>query len=159
MMKVTGVVVPATGLKDFIIRYNGEDHYCRRSGQKFEWNGHRGSLKALKGAIVEHHEKEEAPPSNTTHDPETGNVWHTDAAAMLALVWLSKKDVKTEWVFDCLGKSGYLDEKGHIDQAAAQRAIDYIYQQTKEPVRHEAAAVAPVRKSWNAPKGKSPWNN
>ena len=104
-------------------------------------------------------QEEQAPCNNITHDPETGNVWHTDAAAMLALVWLSKKDVKTEWVFDCLGKSGYLDEKGHIDQAAAQRAIDYIYQQTKEPVRHEAAAVAPVRKSWNAPKGKSPWNN
>lgn len=135
-MKVKGIVSPETGMKDFIVTYNGQEHHCSRSGQKFTWNGHRGTLKALKGAIIQHHESEDPIAEKAAVDPSRGSTWDTDAAALLALM------VKTEtrdkisiyWIKDCLDKHGYLCEDGRIDTESAETAVNNIY---KKEVRDE----------------------
>ena len=125
-MKVKGIVCPQTGLKDFVITYKGQEHHCSRSGQKFTWNGHRGTLKALKGAIMEHHESDAPLGEVAATDPSEGSTWHTDAAALLALQ-VSGMALDYEWINDALQKHGYVKPNGDIDLASAIRVVKRIY--------------------------------
>jgi len=125
-MRVKGIACPETGLKDFVITYKGQEHHCSRSGQKFTWNGHRGTLKALKGAIMEHHESDTTIAEEATVAPSGGSTWDTDAAALLALQ-VSGASLDYKWITDALDKHGYILPNGDIDLVSALTAVNNIY--------------------------------
>ena len=130
-MRVKGVVNEETGLKDFVVTYNGRTHVCKRSGQKFTWNGHRGTLKAMKGAIAEYYETAAEQEEEAVADASKGSTWHTDAAALLVL-HMHGAVLEHDWVHHCLDAHGYIKEDGEVDVVAALTAVNNIYNKGRE---------------------------
>ena len=59
-----------------------------------------------------------------------GNVWRTDAAALLAMMvkQVDRDTISIHWIKDCLDKHGYLRPNGEIDTHAAKIQIESLYE-------------------------------
>ena len=161
-MKVKGVLNTG-GTKDFEVSYEGNTYLCRRAGQKFTWRGHKATMKELKELIKEAADNPGAPDEEEAERVPTAErkVWdEVSPEAWLISMWDKVEDKKM--VMQSLDANGWLNEAGtEPDFARAERDIENygtFRAEKATPVVYEAAASAPIRRSWKAPEGKTPWN-
>lgn len=107
-IKLTGVVDPKTGLKDFEARYNGDTYLIKRVGtsSKFSLMGCTGTRNDIKQKIVDGYFDNAKEPQELPSQP-AGGQWDcvSPAALLLLLVEgkITKDDPEIMRSLDCAG--------------------------------------------------------
>ena len=138
-MKTRGIKSRIANLKDYEVTHNGVTHLCERysSTGRFEWRGHKGTLKELKQMI---RDWEKVAVEEEEEDVDHGGIiatWMTDAAALLAIMYTDNPTqslyagIWKEDIFHALDCYGYINENGDIDIDAARRSYKNIYGRTQ----------------------------
>jgi hypothetical protein len=124
-IKLTGVVDPATGLKDFEARYNGDTYLIKRVGtsSKFSLMGCTGTRNDIKQKIVEGYFDNAEEPQAVGDEPTTSSPYDcVHPAALLALLATGNIAADDPEILRSLDSYGYAGKDGSSPDIEAANA-------------------------------------